>query len=693
MNDGLGWDWDIVNNDRWYVAAAAGAPGQWTFDAHNLEDGWYAIRILGSQNTNYSFNGVANNAHTDGTGWGYVRMVGNPPSGKLMAVQVVGSALTFTLDGPLGAEFYGFQLLPQYVEVTNCAAHDVAIRSINWTASASAATVTLPFGDKVSGATADGVFPVNYGFYVVAMSEEAYARQWGVNDNGTWGDAAGEDYPVFFVGDAGAAIDAGTATSGTPAILRDTNKNWAPGGLVGRTLRLTSGPAAGEARPINANSATQITVGGVFPVPPQPIRAGTGYEIIGDPVPDLLLIPLGPLDVTLRARQADGTTQVVDQATVATAPGDWAAYSSREKSGTPFSTSWVNYSDPPGQLEGSQNVSVSVTSDPPRSPGASIRSCLNKHYSPIWSGYPTLKTGSTLASSNQVYPIILNRPYPTTGWLGLVPTGNDPWRTIDPDPTPGTAPDDAEELLGTLLTHSTVGGVHSRFNINTAPVAVLKAVFDDGVAKNLVAEYSGKATGGAASTLEDSLKSWPTDRFNGCYVSISAGKGQGQSRRITDTSSNTLTVAEPWNTGQVPDDTSEYRISWQGWDVLLNDRFFTHAPDNAARDNRMGFYDDPASTNVANEDSGAGQIMDDFQDDTDEKEEWVRRYGNLFDHRTTAFRFVVAGIVYLDKDAAPTQDDVIADVRLEVDVDLGTDVDGDGKPDVQIVHMRYLSGQ
>ena len=166
---------------------------------------------------------------------------------------------------------------------------------------------------------------------------------------------------------------------------------------------------------------------------------------------------------------------------------------------------------------------------------------------------------------------------------------------------------------------------------------------------------------------------------------------------VDEDSGSMADAAADWP--EAPDGTSEYVIAWRSlngwgsWDELLNEEFFAHAPDNLTRDNRMGFYDNPGSTGIANEDSGAGQIMDDFRDDTDEKEEWVRRYGNLFDHRTTAFRFVVAGIVYLDKDAAPTQDDVIADVRLEVDVDLGTDVDGDGKPDVQIVHMRYLSGQ
>ena len=658
--DGQGWDWNTVTNDRWFLATAPASPGQWTFS--NLIEGWYAIRIHGSPNTFYSFNGVNNNVQTDGSGWGYARMQSGP-SGKLMAVQVdAAKNLSFTLQcGTAGSEFYTFELLPQYVEITNCAAHDVFLRSV----AIGANTLTLPANDKINGASADGVFPVNYGFYVVAMSEEAYERQWGVNSSGVWGDVAGEDYPVYFAGDP-VLVDSGTASGGALRQLDDATKNWTPGSLVGQYLILT---ASAQARQISANTATQITVVGPdFAPAPGP---GTAYEVAPSPDPDtsadMLLIPLTPGDITVRALQPDGSTEVVAQAAAAQV-GTCTAYTAREKPDTPFSTTatWNDFGGgPPAPLEGSQNVQVNLAADLPRSAGASFRSCLNGQYSVIWTtapgSYPpagTLKKASDLVTNSQVYPIIRNRPYPTVGWLGLVPTGHLPWRTVDPDPSPENPPDNTEQLLGTLMANATVGGIHARFNINTAPAEILAAVFEDGAAAELALADEGTATAPFNNTtLSDSSKSWTAGRWAGYYVSIVQGTGQGQTLEITGNSGTQLNLNGTWDT--TPDATSEYVISrrslngWANWDALLNDDFFTLTANDANRTNRLGFYDD-ISGGIANEDSGAGQIMDDFKDDSDEKEEWARRYANLFDLRSTAFRFVVAGLVYVDDRIAGT---------------------------------------
>jgi len=71
---------------------------------------------------------------------------------------------------------------------------------------------------------------------------------------------------------------------------------------------------------------------------------------------------------------------------------------------------------------------------------------------------------------------------------------------------------------------------------------------------------SGTATATSATTLTDDTKSWTADEFNDNYaVVITDGTGQGQQRTITDTTTDTLTVAT-WTT--TPDTTSEYIVKY-----------------------------------------------------------------------------------------------------------------------------------
>ena len=68
----------------------------------------------------------------------------------------------------------------------------------------------------------------------------------------------------------------------------------------------------------------------------------------------------------------------------------------------------------------------------------------------------------------------------------------------------------------------------------------------------------GTATGGSATTLEDTNEDWETDMWKGDLVAITDGTGKGQVRTISSNTSNTLTVANSWST--IPDTTSDYTI-------------------------------------------------------------------------------------------------------------------------------------
>lgn len=105
--------------------------------------------------------------------------------------------------------------------------------------------------------------------------------------------------------------------------------------------------------------------------------------------------------------------------------------------------------------------------------------------------------------------------------------------------------DTASYELGTLY--------FNRFN--TLEYITLQAVNSDDEVKY---DY-GTASGGTSSTLVDSSKSWSNDQFNGAYVWVNDGSGEGECHEITDTSSgNTLTISGSWSTN--PDGTTCYAI-------------------------------------------------------------------------------------------------------------------------------------
>lgn len=72
----------------------------------------------------------------------------------------------------------------------------------------------------------------------------------------------------------------------------------------------------------------------------------------------------------------------------------------------------------------------------------------------------------------------------------------------------------------------------------------------------------GTATDAAATTLEDTDKSWDTDEYDGYWVRITGGTGSGQIRPIASNTADTLTVTGAWAT--TPDETSTYNI-WENY--------------------------------------------------------------------------------------------------------------------------------
>lgn len=87
---------------------------------------------------------------------------------------------------------------------------------------------------------------------------------------------------------------------------------------------------------------------------------------------------------------------------------------------------------------------------------------------------------------------------------------------------------------------------------------------------------NGTATAGGSSTLTDGSQAWTVNQWADHIVTITAGTGAGQWRRIQSNTATALTVDTAWSTN--PDATSTYDIAEPGSVVKLRG-FSTHAID------------------------------------------------------------------------------------------------------------------
>ena len=93
----------------------------------------------------------------------------------------------------------------------------------------------------------------------------------------------------------------------------------------------------------------------------------------------------------------------------------------------------------------------------------------------------------------------------------------------------------------------------SRFNTLTSILIKTVNSSDEDMCDNGVAD-----AGAGNDELDDATKSWSANQFNGAYVWIFHGTGEGQIREISGTAATKLTVTVNWTTN--PDATSYYAI-------------------------------------------------------------------------------------------------------------------------------------
>jgi hypothetical protein len=80
-----------------------------------------------------------------------------------------------------------------------------------------------------------------------------------------------------------------------------------------------------------------------------------------------------------------------------------------------------------------------------------------------------------------------------------------------------------------------------------------------GVQKSEVADDLGVVSTAKTLTLTDKSKKWEKDIFVDFPVWISRGKGEGQIRKVTANTKNTITIDKKWEV--IPDKSSQYVLS------------------------------------------------------------------------------------------------------------------------------------
>ena len=487
LTDGKDWDW-IPAQNCWQIGYIPDANPVATFTFGGLKPGFYSMRLIGTPgttfnviyppttgNTYYAIMGNPDPEVPATWSTGFVRNfvpTTLPPNNPLGCFQVAADGtLSFQLQVPAGVgtpQFRGFALCAQYIQLTNISTHDIQLCDnvgnsfmnvttdqgvVPWQPSGNyiqvaTASRPVPVGTnpvdlrKIPGAAVgklaylagsltpvSATFPINYGTYVICMSEESYERQWAArandpdyngatNGDGLWGDAWNEPYTIYPFGD-----------------LSDD----------AHTLALLMGVKKGQAADYTPSVAVTDVVGNL-------IAGGN--------------VALGYVDGAIRTIPAD-----------AGGSAHSFCYSSIEKTvllqptwdnGTTY---WFPCWEPadgtgvPAFLAAYQNVLATIPQDVPRIPVSTMfRTCMNRNYNPptdtpaapptyppavgtttypqmIWSAAPipvsvtdvtklsvnptliapsllVTQTGIPPVAQNRVFPIILNRPYPTTGWLG-----------------------------------------------------------------------------------------------------------------------------------------------------------------------------------------------------------------------------------------------------------------------------------
>jgi len=328
------------------------------------------------------------------------------------------------------------------------------------------------------------------------------------------GTGAGQQRTITGVGEVVVA-DSGVATSTTNTTslisITDTTKNWAFNQWVGYQVRITFGTGISQVRKVLYNSATVLTLGDVNKFAENTIDA------------------MAVLSTNLSSTAGSQSVYAIESATI-TVDSNWSTQPDATsefvvQSGGIFlytyATGIAAYYDIAADTwyyRSATNLSTLIPTD--------ITLERQTENSTIWErGIATSGTTTSLVDSQKDWVVNQWTGYYVRIFSG---TGENQLRQI----TSNTA---------TTLTWSSAG---------TAPNTTSRYMIEG--------LDAGVATSATSTSLVDSSKTWPTNRWSNMMVSIVSGTGVGQNRSIVSNTSTALTVTPVWNTN--PDTTSVYKI-------------------------------------------------------------------------------------------------------------------------------------
>jgi hypothetical protein len=267
-----------------------------------------------------------------------------------------------------------------------------------------------------------------------------------------------------------------------------------------------------------------------------PVVGETGYASEGATVSVTITASPPPPDGTRLRMQVLGTVDGSDY--TITGSSGWVEFD-----GVSGTVSWGITLDEDVTTEGPETLQIQARTGWPASDGDIV------YTSPL----------ITVGDTSQAAPTYAVTPDDTTVNEGDVVVFGVDCTTV----APGTI------LYWTLAPGSTVdaadfvgGATSGEVEITSGDIIASSGAFAltlaaDATTEDMNLVVTGTATGGTASTLEDSGASWDVDAHAGRLVIIESGTGAGQVRMITANTSTAMTVAPDWATP--PDATSAYR--------------------------------------------------------------------------------------------------------------------------------------
>jgi len=526
----------------------------------------------------------------------------------------------------------------------------------------------------IPAAHANGQFPTDYGYFGIALSEDAYDKTYGYPSgvgmtvpSGTWGDHPAENYPMLFL----ECAPRGDSGSDVPAFI-----------TCGRSLICSSGGPVNDAG----------------------IRLYAKYDnnhkcpLAGGLIDafDTTLAGGGPISINFDLSDLWNRTEYPEYVSIEKiAPivpiwkrfclGSWY---------TKFNEAWRPRTGSGAGISFDLKDRASQTYGDANQGDYQLLHCVNFNWEYM---SPAAAAGSArnaqdqneeFISDERVAPMVLDGPFPSVGFLGFVPAcewgvvqdsarfSEHPWRNMTPRPhmcswfRPGDNPlytllgmrvgradnepagtpsmgygsypytSGAPNSPGNWRPLACVPGVRAKINVNTASVPVLVSVFPSGIAAKIVKYRPYRC-------VED-LMGFPTPDGRRMLDSGQIVANIYSQRETFVSGVNVKTgyvdpyagasAAQTRQTNYVPErDTRDHpffgRYAFETYSI---DRDLRTAED------RYRFPD----RNKDHDDSGAGFMLDDVACDMSEQLEWFLRYCSVIDIKSQFFTVYSRGRVF-----------------------------------------------